>query len=140
MTGLEDPRASTAVAPGLTGQAPTILIVDDEPGVRRFARSLLTANGFSVVEASNAAAALALCERHVGTMRLLLTDFKMPGLNGVELTTRVTARYPQIKVLFMTAFAADLAGEIGSDVRFLAKPFSEPELVEAVRRMLRPLA
>nr|MBI3614156.1 response regulator [Nitrospirota bacterium] len=137
MTGLEDSRTLTDTAPSLPVESPTILIVDDEPGIRRFVRSLLTANGYGVVEASNAAAALSLCERHVDTIRLLLTDFRMPGLNGAELVARVTSRHPRIKVLFMTGFAGDLVGEIGSSVSFLPKPFSERELVETVQQTLQ---
>lgn len=137
MTGLEDAHTLTDTAPSLPQEAPTILIVDDEPGIRRFARTLLTANGYSVVEASNAAVALSLCERHIDTIRLLLTDFRMPGLNGAELVTRVMSRHPKIKVLFMTGFAADLVSEAGFGVSFLAKPFTERELVDTIRRALQ---
>lgn len=136
MTGLEDVHTLTDTAPSLPAEPPTILIVDDEPGIRRFVRLLLTRNGYGVVEASNAAAALSLCDRHVDTLRLLLTDFRMPGLNGAELVTRVMSRHPHIKVLFMTGFAADLVSEAGFGVSFLAKPFTERELVTMIRQAL----
>lgn len=140
MTGLEDTHTLTATAPSLPTEPPTILIVDDEPAIRRFVRLLLTRNGYGVAEASSAAEALSLCEQPPGTIHLLLTDFRMPGLNGAELVARVTTRHPQIKVLFMTGFAADLVSEAGFGVSFLAKPFSEEELVETVRQALRSRA
>lgn len=140
MTGLENTSTLTDTAPNLPAEPPTILIVDDEPGIRRFVRLLLTRNGYGVAEASSAAEALSLCEQPLSTIHLLLTDFRMPGLNGAELVARVMARHPQIKVLFMTGFAADLVSEAGFGVSFLAKPFTEEELVETVRQTLQSRA
>ena len=140
MTGLEDTRALPNTASGTPAEQPTILVVDDEPEIRKFVRLMLTRNGYSVVEASSAAEALSLCERPLGTIHLLLTDFRMPGVNGVELVARLMPHRPHIKVLFMTGFAGDLAGAIGFGVSFLAKPFSERELVETVRRALQSRA
>jgi two-component system, cell cycle sensor histidine kinase and response regulator CckA len=140
MTGLEDTHTLTATAPSLPTEPPTILIVDDEPAIRRFVRLLLTRNGYGVAEAASAAEALSLCEQPPGTIHLLLTDFRMPGLNGVELVARVMARHPQIKVLFMTGFAADLVSEAGFGVSFLAKPFTEQELIATIRQALRSRA
>ena len=140
MTGLEDTRALPNTASSTPAEQPTILVVDDEPEIRKFVRLMLTRNGYSVVEASSAAEALSLCERPLGTIHLLLTDFRMPGVNGVELVARLTPHRPHIKVLFMTGFAGDLAGAIGFGVSFLAKPFTERELVETVRQALQSRA
>ncbi len=101
---------------------------------------MLTRNGYGVVEASSAAEVLSLCEQSLGTIHLLLTDFRMPGLNGAELVARVTSRHPHIKVLFMTGFAGDLISETGFGVSFLAKPFSERELLDTIRQALRSCA
>lgn len=140
MTGLEDTGALSNTAHRLPKEPPTILIVDDEPGIRRFVRLLLTRNGYGVVEASSTAEALSLCEQPLGTIHLLLTDFRMPGLNGAELVTRVIARHPHIKVLLMTGFAADLVSETGFGVAFLAKPFTERELLDTIRQALQSQA
>ncbi|MFM8551368.1 MAG: response regulator [Nitrospiraceae bacterium] len=140
MTGLEDTRALPDTALSRPEEPPTILIVDDEPGIRRFVRMMLTKNGYGAMEASTGAEALSLCERPLGTIHLLLTDFRMPGINGAELVARVTSHHPHIKVLFMTAFAGDLVGETSSGISFLAKPFTERELLDTIRRVLQAYA
>ncbi len=136
MTALKDTHTLTDTVPSLPAEPPTILVVDDEPEIRKFVRLMLTRNGYGVVEASSVAEALSLCEQPLGTIRLLLTDFRMPGGNGVELATRLMPHRPHIKVLFMTGFAADLVSEAGFGIAFLAKPFTERELIDTVRRAL----
>ena len=113
-----------------------ILVVDDEPQLRHIFRRLLTAGGYQVRVASDGPQALAMAED--GTpVELLVTDLRMPSMHGVDLAREVQQRRA-VKVLFMSgqSDAADLDRALaGSDTAFIAKPFSGPELLAAVRTL-----
>ena len=111
----------------------TVLIVDDEPGIVRFVATVLRSNGYGVLEATDPLAALQLAEKHAGTIDLLLTDVRMPGLRGPELCERLRPQRPEAHYLLMSGDANSIE-TLG--LPFLAKPFLIPELLQCVEQVL----
>ncbi|HET9985649.1 MAG TPA: PAS domain S-box protein [Longimicrobiales bacterium] len=120
--------------------AGTILLVEDDAAVRRLARRILDGAGYRVLEAAGGAEAIRLTlDAAAPRIDLLLTDLVMPQMSGVELARRLTRRQPDLKVLFMSGYAADTIerqGALGPDTPFLEKPFTPPGLTRAVREVL----
>src|SRR6266568_1174367 len=117
----------------------TVLVVEDEPAVLTLSQRALEAQGYVVLAASDAAAALRVVERHGGTIHLLLTDVVMPGLSGRELAERLGAQRPGIRVLYMSGYPGDAVvqhGTLPSGSAFLQKPFSPDGLARKVRDVL----
>ena len=130
-------RGARAAAP--IGGTETILLVEDEDGVRELARDILRSNGYTVLEARNGAEALLLGEGHRGPLELLLTDVVMPRMSGREVAERMTARRSDLSVLYMSGYTDDAVirhGVLGSDTAFLQKPFTPAALVQRVRETL----
>jgi CheY-like chemotaxis protein len=119
----------------------TVLLVEDEPGVRALAKAVLDRHGYSVLAAENGAAALDVVTRDPRPIHVLLTDLVMPGMNGRELASRVVALRPSIKVVFMSGYTADIL--TGFDVNvgqvFISKPFNERALTAKLREALDAL-
>jgi DNA-binding NtrC family response regulator len=131
---VERETAPAASTPG----GRTVLLVEDEPAVRRLARIVLERAGFTIIEASNPGeaetiAATAIC------IDLLLTDILMPGGTGPDLYRRLASQRPEMRVLFMSGYA-DLElfdqNALGRDDAFVAKPFSTTALLAKVREVL----
>ena len=119
----------------------TILLAEDEDGVRTLVRRVLERRGYAVLEAGSGAAALDVAERHAGRIDLLLTDVVMPGMGGRELSSRLLQQRPDTRVLFMSGYTDDQTlrrGLFDPEVAFLAKPFSSQDLAAAVRAVLDP--
>ncbi|MGH7520299.1 MAG: PAS domain S-box protein [Gemmatimonadales bacterium] len=117
----------------------TILVVEDEPAVLTLSRRALEAQGYLVLAAADATAALRLVERHGGTIHMLLTDVVMPGLSGRDLADTLAARRPGIRVLYMSGYPGDAVvqhGELPPGSAFLQKPFSPDYLARKVRDVL----
>jgi PAS domain S-box-containing protein len=117
----------------------TIVVVEDEESVRSFAVAALKQYGYHVIEAADGNEALAIAERHLGPLHLLLTDVVMPGMNGRELSERLKALHSNVKVLFISGYTADVIahrGVLDPGVAFLHKPFSSEELAAKVRDVL----
>jgi two-component system cell cycle sensor histidine kinase/response regulator CckA len=115
-----------------------ILIVDDEPSIISFVDQTMRLAGYQTYTAPNAKVALELCESK-GVPDLLLTDFKMPGMDGDALAARLRQREPDLKVLYLTGYADQLFSERGSlwrDEAFLEKPCTVNGLLEAVSMIL----
>jgi two-component system cell cycle sensor histidine kinase/response regulator CckA len=114
----------------------TILLVEDESGVRRITRKLLESGGYRVHEAANAHAALELATVSLESIELLLTDVIMPGqLNGADLALELRKSRPGLKVLFMSGYAGEALSRNGVMTEgdcLLSKPFSPSILLEKV--------
>jgi CheY-like chemotaxis protein len=115
----------------------TVLVVEDEPGVRALAEQALTRHGFRVLTATTAEEALELAASFEGTIHLLLTDVVMPGMKGPELGRRMRALRPALRVLLMSGYAADVMTKDDlADGALLSKPFSQATLTRSVRHAL----
>jgi signal transduction histidine kinase/CheY-like chemotaxis protein len=117
----------------------TILIVEDEPAVRRMTSRALKSQGYAVLEAENGAEALEELSRSGAAVDLVLTDVVMPVLNGRELSERLAADRPEIRVLFMSGYTDDdiiRRGLLRPGAPFLQKPFVPADLSRKVREVL----
>jgi two-component system, cell cycle sensor histidine kinase and response regulator CckA len=116
----------------------TVLVVDDEEAVRRLAVRMLTWTGYEAIEARHGREALAAIEQHPGPIHLVLTDIKMPGMNGRELGRHVEQRWPGKPILYMSGFASEVfqGGLLEPGAPFLAKPFTQEDLANKVRALL----
>ena len=117
----------------------TILLVEDETALREITVSILQSAGYTVVEADNPATAIQLAETHSGPIHLLLTDVIMPLMSGVELSKRLKAAIPHLKVIFASGYGGDeLAKQlsVATDAVLLSKPFSKNSLLALVHRVL----
>ena len=115
----------------------TLLIVDDDPMVRNMETQILRLQGYTVLEAEGAAEALRLA-RETAAIHLLITDYWMPEVDGLELTRRFRAVHPETPVL-MVSGSLPLIQNKADDLErleFLAKPFQFKELVHKVRTLL----
>jgi len=117
----------------------TILLVEDEKGVRELAREYLHMTGYTVIEAENGHTALELAAMHSGPIHLLMTDVVMPGISGRELAERVSHIRPGIKVLYMSGYTDQSVvhhGIIEDDAVLLQKPFTVTTLASKLRELL----
>ena len=117
----------------------TILLTDDEAGVRGPLRRILEDSGYRVIEAGDGEEALAVAEGLYGPIHLLLTDVVMPGMSGGELARRLGESRPKMKVLFISGYSPEAVATNGNLVAgssFLPKPFSAGDLVDRVRETL----
>jgi two-component system cell cycle sensor histidine kinase/response regulator CckA len=117
----------------------TILLVEDEEQLRKLARGILKKNGYHVLDAKDAADALALADRFSGRIDLLLTDVVMPGMSGRELAERFVVAHPRIRVLFMSGYTADTVvhhGVLDAGIAYLPKPLTPETLTRKVRQVL----
>ena len=121
----------------------TVLLAEDDQGVRRIAREFLKMKGYQVLEAGNATEALQIARDCPGPIHLLLTDIVMPGLKGEELVERVMSIRPDLKVLYMSAYTEDAIVNLGilaPGTNFIEKPFGPEDLARKVRKVLEAVA
>jgi PAS domain S-box-containing protein len=117
----------------------TILLVEDEDGVREVIEDTLTARGYRVLAASRGPEALQIAEFVDGDIHLLVTDVVMPQMSGREVALRLTARRPEMRVLYLSGYTDDAIlhhGILEPGAAFLQKPFAAAELARKVREVL----
>jgi CheY-like chemotaxis protein len=125
---------SETEAAAISGRDRTILLVEDDAGVRAVTAAMLKELQFTVIEADNGSHALDIVDRQPD-IDLLFTDIVMPGMNGFELGRLARERRPQLPVLYATGYSASYtAPEKGADV--LAKPYRECDLLTKLRVLL----
>jgi len=121
---------------GLSGRDRTILLVEDDAGVRAVTAAMLKERQFTVIEADNGTRALDIISGDA-EIDLLFTDIVIPGINGFELGRLARDRRPHLPVLYATGYSASYsASEKNADV--LAKPYREMDLLHKLRHLLRP--
>jgi two-component system cell cycle sensor histidine kinase/response regulator CckA len=116
-----------------------VLVVDDEQGLRDLVCRTLQAEGFSTLEASDGAEALTLMENAEPPIDLVVTDVVMPGVDGRELGRRLAQRWPDLPILYISAYDVNDIFRRGSpkdSAPFLQKPFPLDGLVTVVRGLL----
>jgi FixJ family two-component response regulator len=115
----------------------TIFIVDDDPSVLKVVADLLAGQDYHVLTYGSGAEALQQSKAYKNEISLLLSDFQMPGMSGVELATAMTEDRPQLKVLLMSAFPEGML-VLNEGWHFLAKPFIASQLRSLVAGLARP--
>ena len=127
--------AKPTVAQDLTGKG-TILLVEDEDGVRVFGARALRNKGYTVIEANSGEAALAVMGSYDGEIDLLITDVVMPQMDGATLIEKVREIHPEFKVILISGYAEDSFRErlaASEHITFLPKPFSLIQLAGTVK-------
>ncbi|HBG06791.1 MAG: histidine kinase [Geobacteraceae bacterium GWC2_58_44] len=126
-----------------TPQAPTvsetILLVEDEEMLLWMATRLLEQMGYGVIQAHSPEAAISLCEGNDQSIDLILTDVVMPGMNGSEMVNRIRAIRPELKVLFMSGYTAEIVAQRGivdEGMHYIQKPLDMNRLNEKIREVL----
>lgn len=117
----------------------TILLVEDEPAVRRLTERILKNHGYKVLAAEHGYEAIEFLKKMNGSIDLLLTDVVMPQMSGTELATRVLKSFADTKVIYMSGYLDDTLTHNGvsqSKVTLIQKPFSESELLKRLRETL----
>jgi len=116
-----------------------VLVADDEPEILMLMSTILSANGYSVIEATSGMAALEASRGRECDIRLLITDVVMPDLNGPHLAEELLSRIPNLRVLFVSGWEPRVIAHEGAfrrGFRTLAKPFSAAGLLDAVQMVL----
>ena len=117
----------------------TVLLVEDEDGVRAVAHRILERRGYHVLQAQNGQDALRIAKEETGAIHLLLTDVVMPRLGGRELAEQLSAVRPEMKVLYMSGYTDDAVvrhGILESTIDFIQKPITPEPLARKVREVL----
>ena len=123
----------------IKGGTETILLVEDQLQVRTVALGILERQGYRVLTADGALAAMRVSAQHPEPIQLLLTDVVMPQMSGAELIKQLTATRPKIKALCMSGYTDDAIvrhGVLESGMAFLQKPFTPDSLARKVREVL----
>jgi signal transduction histidine kinase len=132
----EQERTKTKPMPG---GSETILVVEDETGVRELTSEFLKAGGYTILEAANGTEALKIAANYPATIHVLLTDVVMPRMNGTDLAEQLRSARPDLRVVFVTGYS-EFSGRNGekmsAEVSLLQKPFSRATLLEKVREVL----
>lgn len=121
------------------GGTETILLVEDEDGVRGLALLILQSNGYKVLTATDGRDVLRVLDKYRDHIDLLVTDVVMPGMDGRDLEETLRLRFPQIKVLFASGYTDDAIvrhGVLHEEVSFLQKPYTPRSLARKVREVL----
>jgi CheY-like chemotaxis protein len=121
------------------GNNEIVLLLEDEIAILRMVERLLKQMGYRVLATGSPIEAIAIAEHHPEPIDVLLTDVVMPELNGNDLANRVRSFLPDIRVLFMSGYTANIIahrGVIDKDVTMIQKPFSKKELSAKIREVL----
>ena len=121
------------------GAGRTILLVEDEEGVRSVLSELLTGLGYSVLQAPNGVEAVRLAVDHTGTIDLVVTDMVMPEMSGQELGRSLAKLKPDLRILYMSAFASNIyspSALADALADFIPKPFDLEDFVVKVRELM----
>ncbi len=120
---------------GIASARARILVVDDEPALRQLTRRMLEGNDIDTATASSRDEALEILQAQ-GPFDAVVTDIVMPGGSGMELATAVRRAFPGTRVIFMSGYTGDLADASMDGLQVVHKPFTEAELLSAVRGAL----
>jgi PAS domain S-box-containing protein len=136
-----DEPATASVAqeplPPLSPGTETVLVVEDEEGVRTLLRRILEHAGYQVLVAPRGEIALEIAARHAGSIHLVITDVVMPGISGYDLVQSLLARWPGMRALYISGYSADaLHQPLASEAALLRKPFQSDDLLRRVREAL----
>ena len=135
---IEEAGSEPVAADSIRGRE-TVLLVEDEPGVRRLVNETLRLHGYTVLEARHGIEALLTGAKHMGPIHLLLTDVVMPQMSGPEVAEKLVVVRPEVKVLYMSGYPDHPVfskGGVDTERCFLQKPFTPSALAQKVREVL----
>jgi two-component system, cell cycle sensor histidine kinase and response regulator CckA len=133
------PAAVTETVPMPAGNGETILVVEDEIAILELLEAMLHELGYAVLAETSPRRALDLAREHAGRLHLLITDVIMPDMNGRELARQLSGICPEIRLLFMSGYTADIIarqGVVDTDGQFIQKPFSMQDIAQKVHEAL----
>ncbi|MGB7718848.1 MAG: PAS domain S-box protein [Bryobacteraceae bacterium] len=134
-----EPLTTPVLAAETLRGSETVLVVEDQPEVRKLTLAMLKSQGYRLLQAASGSEALSLSERYPEPIHLLITDVVMPGMTGRELATRLVALRPSLKTLYTSGYTAHAIaheGVLDAAVAYLPKPFSPAQLAAKVREVL----
>jgi PAS domain S-box-containing protein len=117
----------------------TILLVEDDEGVRTLTKRILLEQGYTVLESRTGDGGIRIAEQYPHAIHLLLTDIVVPGVSGTQVAESIRQLRPEIRVVYMSGYtgtAALFQGPVGRDASFIQKPFTPESLCRLVRRAL----
>lgn len=119
--------------------SPTILLVDDEAGVRVMIARMLSLSGYAVISAQSGEEAISIAQEYAAPIDLVLSDVRMPGMSGPEVVEELRKLRPGIRVMYMSAFSRDVlpVGVQDTDIPFIHKPFTMRTLALSIGETLR---
>jgi PAS domain S-box-containing protein len=138
-TGAADESGGRPVLTATYRGTETILLVEDEDGVRALIREVLQRHGYRVIDTRNGAEATQACERHEGEIHMLLTDVVLAQVTGTDLARQLTPMRPKMKVLFISGYTEEAIvhqGVLEEGTAFLQKPFTPNVLARKAREVL----
>jgi PAS domain S-box-containing protein len=139
LVGEEDIVRAEPEKKAAAGGTETILLVEDEPMILEMTTTMLQILGYKVLGAPSPDKAMRLAKDHTSNVHLLMTDVVMPEMNGRDLAGKITPLYPDIRLLFMSGYTANVIahhGILDDGVAFIQKPFSMADLAEKLRVVL----
>ena len=141
ITQFAAPAREKTVAPAPQGQGELILVIDDEPALRKVTQRVLEANGYRTLTAGNGIEALALYTERGSEIDLVATDLNMPGMGGIDTVTAIQKLNPQARIIIITGSELLTKTPPAKEVNIagvLKKPFDAPLLLKTLHQILRP--
>ena len=138
-TGVPKKITDEPVSPMSLGKKETILIVEDEATILEMLESMLESLDYTPLSAATPGRAIQIAREHTDRIHLLMTDVVMPEMNGRHLAEKMADLCPQLKIVFMSGYTANVIahqGVLNEDVHFLQKPFSMEALAKKIRQAL----
>ncbi|GIW55288.1 MAG: hypothetical protein KatS3mg082_1692 [Nitrospiraceae bacterium] len=135
----EKPLAASSSLPAAMAGSETVLLVEDDQPIRDLASSFLRGQGYTVLEAPDAEAALRLADKYAGAIDALVTDLVLPGLNGWQLALHLRVKHPRLKVLYVSGWGSSVLAGFGRPIEpgmVLPKPYTPSGLVKRIRDLL----
>jgi two-component system, cell cycle sensor histidine kinase and response regulator CckA len=132
-------QAARSAPASLPGRGETVLVAEDDSGVRALVKSVLERNGCRVLAAADGQAGLDLAHQEKARIDLLLSDVIMPRMNGRDLRDVLSVLYPGLRVIFMSGYTGDVLsglGDLDGDVQLVPKPFTPDVLLQGVQKAL----
>ncbi len=137
--GEDEKEHAPDVDRSMTGGNETVLLVEDEQMLLQMGMEMLKKLGYKVLAAGSPSEAVKIAEEHKNDIHLLITDVIMPEMNGKQLADKLLSLYPNLKLLFMSGYTADVIsyhGVLSPGVQFIQKPFSTKDIAAKVREVL----
>ena len=140
MDTLREGSAAAGISPTTDRGTETVLLVEDEEGVRKLVSGILGRQGYKVIEATSGEEAIELVHEHSGAIDMLLSDVVLVGMSGRELSERLRIQMPTLRVIYMSGYTDDAIvrhGVLTESAEFLQKPFTSDNLLRKVRAVLQ---